>query len=313
MDHLFSSTNTNIFFRTIDTLFDLLNSRHRFAKGYKGVLQIENKEVWKPFLEETFTYLMGLKDCSGKPAYKSPRKVGFIGFLMAIKSVQGIFNDYIEAQGAPLEYLLTYKLSQDHLELFFCSTRQANGFNNNPTASQFIATYKRLLLRNFIKGTSGNVKSLDRTDILHIFQDVAAVGDAKVTLSEAALMKKYDLEPREPCDFNLGLSDVPDFVRLPEELTEYHRAIIPYIAGYAGRMSCKQILCPKCCIAAGSTYSPILNSFIASKDNGFLFKPTDSVIRICEDTEIKIGRLLNCNGGELPEGNSHVYHDFTLY
>ena len=46
---------------------------------------------------------------------------------------------------------LTYKLSQDHLELFFSAVRAAGGFNN-PTAQQFMAAYKRLLLRSTIKG-----------------------------------------------------------------------------------------------------------------------------------------------------------------
>ena len=47
---------------------------------------------------------------------------------------------------------LTYKLSQDHLELFFSAVRAAGGFNNNPTAQQFMAAYKRLLFRGTIKG-----------------------------------------------------------------------------------------------------------------------------------------------------------------
>ena len=284
-------------------MFDILNARHQFAKGNKCALKMENKETWQPFLEETFSYLMGLKDCTGKPAFKSQRKVGFIGFLTAIKSVQGLFNDLVEAPGAPLKYLLTYKQSQDHLELFFCCMRSANGANNNPTPSQFIATYKRLLLRNFIRGTNGSVEAQDKTDILHVLQDVSDMGTNTVTMSEAALMKKYDLEPREPCDFDLGMSEIPDFLRLPEELTEYQRAIIPYLAGFAGRLSCKQILCPTCVIATGSTQSPVQSNFIAHKDNGNLFKPTKSVVKICENTEIKIRRLLNSNGGNLPKGN----------
>jgi len=40
-----------------------------------------------------------------------------------------------------MKYLLTYKFSQDHIELFFGAVRSTGGFNNNPTA------YKRLLMR----------------------------------------------------------------------------------------------------------------------------------------------------------------------
>ncbi|CAI6377671.1 unnamed protein product [Macrosiphum euphorbiae] len=49
-----------------------------------------------------------------------------------------------------LEYLLTYKLSQDHLEIFFSAVRPRSGFSNNPTAAQFEAAYKRLLIHTEI-------------------------------------------------------------------------------------------------------------------------------------------------------------------
>ena len=80
----------------------------------------------------------------------SSRKTGFIGFLVAIKSVQGIFLDWVEKESSPLNYLLTYKLSQDHLEIFFNAVRSAGMFNNNPNCQQFTATYKRLLLQSSI-------------------------------------------------------------------------------------------------------------------------------------------------------------------
>ena len=35
-----------------------------------------------------------------------------------------------------------YKMSQDHLELFFGAVRAAGGWNNNPTALQFRSAYK---------------------------------------------------------------------------------------------------------------------------------------------------------------------------
>lgn len=44
-----------------------------------------------------------------------------------------------------LTFLLTYKLSQDHLEMFFACIRRCDGFNNNPTARQFKSAYKKLL------------------------------------------------------------------------------------------------------------------------------------------------------------------------
>jgi hypothetical protein len=63
-------------------------------------------------------------------------------------------------------------LSQDHLELFFSAIRSALGYNNNPTAKQFSAAYKQLLIRHEIKGVGGNCLPLDSTSILYVTRDV---------------------------------------------------------------------------------------------------------------------------------------------
>ena len=52
-----------------------------------------------------------------------------------------LLNDY-ERKEAPMKYILTYKFSQDHLELFFGAIRSSGGFNINPTAQQFTAACK---------------------------------------------------------------------------------------------------------------------------------------------------------------------------
>ena len=44
-----------------------------------------------------------------------------------------------------LEYILTYKLSQDVVELYFAMMRRLHGYNNNPNAVQVISTTRRIL------------------------------------------------------------------------------------------------------------------------------------------------------------------------
>ena len=144
------------FIRLFDRLFDILNSRNPCAKGFKSALRVNNKEAWAPFISDTFDYILHLRNPQGQPMYTTCRKTGFVGFLVAIKSTKGIFHDLVERDQAPLKYLLTYKLSQDQFELFFGAIRSAGGFNNNPTAQQFTAAYKRLLLRSSIGGGKGN-------------------------------------------------------------------------------------------------------------------------------------------------------------
>uniref|UniRef100_A0A8C6V1W2 THAP-type domain-containing protein n=1 Tax=Neogobius melanostomus TaxID=47308 RepID=A0A8C6V1W2_9GOBI len=72
------------------------------------------------------------------------RRTCVIGFIASARSALNIFHDLVEKDNAQCRYLLTYKLSQDHLELFFSSVRARGGFNNNPTTRQFTAAYKRI-------------------------------------------------------------------------------------------------------------------------------------------------------------------------
>ena len=45
-----------------------------------------------------------------------------------------------------MNFLCTYKFSQDHLELFFGKVRRLGGCNNNPTARQFVSAYRKLVV-----------------------------------------------------------------------------------------------------------------------------------------------------------------------
>ena len=48
----------------------------------------------------------------------------------------------------PVKYLLSYKFSQHHITHFFRAVRGRGGWNNNPTARQFKAAYKRFLVHH---------------------------------------------------------------------------------------------------------------------------------------------------------------------
>ena len=106
------------FIRTFEHLFDILNSRNPCAKGFKAAPRKSNKSTWQPFLDEAREYIIGLENTLGQPMYTSRRKTGFVGFLVEINSIQSMFSDLVEKEEAPMNYILTYKFSQDHLELF---------------------------------------------------------------------------------------------------------------------------------------------------------------------------------------------------
>ena len=282
------------FIRIFNNLFDILNSRNPFAKGTKAPMGVNNKTTWEPFLNETYEYILGIKDLQKQPIWKTKRKTGFIGFLVGIKSVQGMFHDLVESPNPPLTYLLTYKFSQDHLELFFGAVRAAGGCNNNPTAYNFLSIYKRLLLRSSIQGGKGNVTPRDDTTILHLMGDTLIVEGKTMTLSEAAIIKRYDISDMQ--------SVIDDYAIAPKitDISEYKKASVSYIGGFVANDVIKRLSCYSCIGALGSRSYFHESNFIKFKDRGNLFKPTKSVIKVCEETEKAVERMLNSTSGKLP-------------
>nr|CAI5818662.1 unnamed protein product [Callosobruchus analis] len=63
--------------------------------------------------------------------------------MICINSIKRLYKTYILKN--ELKYILTNKLSQDHLERFFGAIRGKGGFDNNPSARHFESAYKRYL------------------------------------------------------------------------------------------------------------------------------------------------------------------------
>ena len=132
-----------------------------------------------------------------------------------------------------LKYILTYKMSQDHLELFFGAVRAAGGWNNNPTALQFRSAYKQLMTRHQIAGGRGNCIPQDDTEMLSNFEDNSNRKSPRIEIDQVTIVRKYDLALRpEPVTTDHDYCDAPNVM----ELSEFKSAAISYIAGYVVRM-----------------------------------------------------------------------------
>ena len=105
------------FIRIVDRLFDILNSRNALAHGFKCPMRVSNENFWRPFMVQAVTYLKGLKLSNGQLITDSLRKTGILGFVVSASSALCLFDKLVKEQ-QQLKYLLTYKFSQDHLELF---------------------------------------------------------------------------------------------------------------------------------------------------------------------------------------------------
>ena len=84
------------------------------------------------------------------PLSQHRRKTFVIGFVSLAKSILSIAEELLFRSDNPYKYLLTYKLSQDHLEMFFSCVRARGGFNNNPNALQLKYVFRKVLLHDAI-------------------------------------------------------------------------------------------------------------------------------------------------------------------
>ena len=167
LEEFAGSEATTEFIRIFDKTFDLFNSRSYYGKDYKAAMTLKNYETLKQFMDQARDYILQLQLSGGNSLITSRRKTGFLGFLLDFSSVQGIFEETVLT--GDLKYLLTYKLSQDHLETYFGGVRAKNGTCDNPTTVQFKQSMQKLFLKtqgNVVKGE--NTILQDETELLHI-------------------------------------------------------------------------------------------------------------------------------------------------
>lgn len=88
---------TATFVQKFNDLFDIFNSRNRFAKyNLKKPFSPATAENILTFIEEMIEYILGLKVTNANmPIIKSSRKTGFIGFLIALNSLKHFYRNYI--------------------------------------------------------------------------------------------------------------------------------------------------------------------------------------------------------------------------
>ena len=122
-----NSQPTVKFTRTIDKLFDILNSRNPIGKGFKQPLRPETRDYWQSTLISIADYLLSLRTIDGGLLTGHKRRTFVLGFVTTIKSTVEMANEMFFIIQNPFKYLLTYKYSQDHIELLFSCIRSRGG------------------------------------------------------------------------------------------------------------------------------------------------------------------------------------------
>ena len=258
-------------------------------------MSCKNRERWETTIREAEAYIVGLRNHQGVLLTYSKRKTAFVGFLVCVRSARNIFDDLVGRQDAPMRYLLTYKLNQDHIELFFSAVRARGGFNNNPTSMQFQAAYKRLLMRHSIKAT-GNCIERDETYIIGIIRDSSTESGEVVSCGAINIARKYEMIDRPTCIAEHIYSEMPHVVRH----SEYKEAAVAYIAGYVVNMVMKRISCERCHEALVANRAE-RHRFVVHKSRGGLQQPSPSVVSVCLEAEKSVQFMLKTSGGVLPQ------------
>jgi len=140
----FDSVHATVeYLHLFDSLFDIINSRNLSQMFGKAPVQEKNEANWKSVFQKAVTYISGLKNVDGRNLLQSNRYAAFLGWLVNIKTITELYQNIVKS--GELNFLLTFKLSQDPLENFFSSIRMSCGFNNNPTSIQFKSAFQSLL------------------------------------------------------------------------------------------------------------------------------------------------------------------------
>lgn len=282
-----STAATETFCLAFNNLFDILNSRNKYGKGFKQGLQKSNEQFVLSELVRMKNYILSLKTAKspgGSFIVDTNCKTGFLGFLICIESVILIYSEYVLTK--KLDYILCYKMCQDHLEVFFSAIRSKGGHNNNPSALGFKAAFKRLLMHGTVKNSSGNCVELGQPiSILYTSSIIPKyIADINVAFNE------LQDETEEP-----GFKEQRDIIehdhsysKIPRNLSQYVRDVVSYIAGFVVKKVTPVVQCPKCAPAligdVVSLFQEVKQFESYDVEHG-LVKPSQDVVTLCREAE----------------------------
>lgn len=150
------------FIRNINSLFDIFNTKNPSHMNIlKRPLCPENHRIIINFFQSIEAYFKEIKfddeqyvrKKSGKQSevksrkmfiLKSRRKVGFRGFLISMKSLSLMYDQYVQEEQL-LKNIPTYFILQDVIEMFFGRIRSCCGYNSNPNVNQFKGSYRKVV------------------------------------------------------------------------------------------------------------------------------------------------------------------------
>eukprot|EP00795_Rhopilema_esculentum_P017191 gene17191-8732_t len=184
----------------------------------------------------------------------------------------------------PYRFLLTYKFSQDHIELLFSCVRARGGFNNNPNTVQFKTALRQILMRNSIMASNkANVLSFEAESNGSIFSLRASKRRTPVAELLKPISEDETIESEEELHHLFGSINV----------TSLQENILYYISGFIIRKIIHKIDCQQCSeslvIPVSSTdhfYATMPYAMLVSRKNrGGLIQASYGAFKVVEQCE----------------------------
>lgn len=310
MDAFRDSEETENFIKKMNIMFDIFNSRAMRQFEYKKPLCSENKQKIFDFLDELKEYILNLKikhmtkrkiKRDGRDTFATKYnkrvvdakcKTGFLGTLINIESLKVLYQNLFENEKR-LVFLPTYKLSQDHLEIFFSCIRMQGGFNDNPNVRQFKGCYKKLLAHLEIRClNTGNCVPLEQIAMLNCPSASQVIN---------MTTPSYRHEEQEDTDCNSYLSFMKEITQEDDDLAQrlniekfndYRKLIIGYLAGSICHYVYKKIKCQTCITRLCTDNWHFFHKLINVKTRGGLHYPSQDVYDICYICEMVVRKLI---------------------
>lgn len=278
-----SASETITFIRTINDIFDIMNSmqvNNNEQHSFKNAINLENHAEVFEFFKYAKSYLMSLQimipeSRKRQKLIDSKVRTGFRGFLINIISISSMYKDYVEETHWML-FFATYRLSQDHLEMFFGRVRMANGLNDNPTCKQFISAYRKL-------GLQADFSISKKSNITLREGDQCSSNILTVSSSKKQKTSELGREPDEPSPNVDDSVLTPQFLCSENDFETTDIAGIVYIANRIEQKLLKsdQIHCLRCRDVLVANDKVSANMCLMTNGS----KPCHSTFRLCKIIE----------------------------
>lgn len=185
------------FLRVGNKLFDVFNSiSHTDENSFKRILSEDNKDEIFGFFKFAEKYIRCLEieetvnsELKRIPILSSRSCTGFLGFLIDMKSIVSMYNNFVDGEKV-LSNISTYYLSQDFLEMFFGRNRTMYGYNDNPSSREFRSPYRKIIVNNNVcVSKDANCTTIDETS--KPISNILAVSSRRDTKKKAYMTMQF--------------------------------------------------------------------------------------------------------------------------